>query len=131
MALTQMKQPFDVQEGETLLIAGQFQDETGTPVPNTLFTSMNLWLYDVDTGVIINNRENQDILGAGTGANNVTIDGLGNFEWTMQPEDNPILGGAPIECHEAMIKWVFDPGSGDRTFYEIIQVGVKNLLKVT
>jgi hypothetical protein len=127
-------------------IIGTIQDRDGSVVPGNSLTDARLTLYDVDTynpnispsTGILNHRDDQDILGAGSPAveNGVSIyrdpqtdsDGSTyNFEWLLDPADNAIVTERrQIERHRAQFHFVWP--TGDMNFE--VEIEVVNLRSV-
>ena len=109
----------------------QNNDDPTSVVPASSLVSLTLTLYDVVSGEIINQRDNQDVLNT----NNVTVDEQGALEWQIQPEDNPIinteLAAGETEEHIALFTWEWsrtpDPNGKGR---EQVRLSVKQLDKV-
>lgn len=125
-------------EQTSAYIRGQIVDQEGTAVDVEDLASATLTLWDVETGSantspaegIINDREAQDILGAGSpwGEHDVTFEDDGYFRWDLQPEDNIIVNARrQVERHRAL--FVFAWASGQLT-YEV-EIEVVNLRRVS
>lgn len=89
-----------INEKSTPVYSFQLQDTDGTNLDKTEIAALAMYLYDIDSGEIINSRDNQDILDD----NNVTVGATGLVEWTMQEDDTAIIGThkhGKIEKHRA------------------------------
>ena len=117
-------------------IRAQLVDQAGDPVQVTDLDSATLTLWDLETGSggspaegIINGREEQDILPAGSPftENDVTYEDDGYFRWDLQPEDNIIINSRKsIERHRALLVFAWPTG---QLTYEV-EIEVMNLRKV-
>ncbi len=118
-------------------IRAQLVDQAGNPVSVSDLDTATLTLWDLETGSatvspqegIINSREEQDILPAGSPEvmNDVTYEADGYFRWDLQPDDNIIINSRKsIERHRALL--VFTWPTGQLT-YEV-EIEVMNLRKV-
>ncbi len=98
-------------------------DEAGDGILSGSFVSLSLTLYNLETGAVINSRNSQNVLNA----NNVTISGSGLLTWTLQPNDNSIIGSEKTEHHKAMFEGIYSTNKAVRTEIGIV---VTNLTKV-
>lgn len=118
-----------VLEETTFEYAGVLTNEKELPVPDTDLDSLTLTLYDKKTGVIINSRDNQDILNTNDG----TVDASGNFTWQASPEDNDIIDDTlldgQLEEHVALFTWKYN--SGVSTGRHQLSIFVQQLTKVS
>lgn len=131
-----------VNERTSARYTATLRDEGGALVQAVQLTTLVLWLFDLDTGVIINNRGAAG--GAGQNAlnaNDVAIydtlqsgtdeDGNAitfNLLWTMKAADNPILDATnKTERHRAVLQGTWGTGKG---FTHEFQVVVKNVSQV-
>jgi hypothetical protein len=119
MDLELLSQP--LYEGSSRPISIIFKDETGQPfIPSTIEGT----LYDVDTGTIINGREDQNLLEAGNGG---SFSGT-TFTIKLKPADLTIINDARgRETHRLRIttKWGLD-----NVHHTIIEHVVINLERV-
>ena len=128
---TQTSQPFEALEETTAIYGTTVQDEDGAGIAAASLTTLTLTLYNKDDTIktIINTRDGQDVLNA----NNVTVDGSGVLEWTMQPNDNQIIGTSASvggdEEHIALFQWTYSGGA--KAGKHEVRILVKNLEKVT
>ena len=84
-----------LQDGETAKYTAVIKDETGTAIDitdNTKLTSMVLTYYNKATGVTINSRNGQNVLGTASmgiypGANNHTLNANGTLTWKLAAAD--------------------------------------------
>lgn len=86
-----------------------------TPIPNGALQTLTLSLNDVNTGVVINNRAQQNVLNA----NDVTVDvtnNTGAIQWISDPNDSPLISKNPnyddgqYELHIAILFWTWTDG---------------------
>lgn len=121
-------------EGASGFLRGQLLDQAGAAVDSGVLTAATLTLYDVETTTIINARDAQDILGSGSGANDVTYQTNGYFRLDLQaatpgssPEylgDNAIITERrQIERHRAQFRFEWSSGA----FVHEIEIEVVNL----
>lgn len=97
-----------VYEQTSAIYTFTLKDMSATPVviPAADLRSFTLTLYDVTTGDIINSRDAQNILNA----NNVTVSAGGVVVYTMQPDDNVIVGAPAAnkaESHGLQFRWTW------------------------
>jgi hypothetical protein len=94
------------EEGETSEMSFTVQTSVGGDVPNTDLVSATLTVYDEETHVVVNGRQDQDILGvASLGDNDVVISVISEFVWSMQALDTPVVDPTntkKIEYHRAI-----------------------------
>jgi hypothetical protein len=115
----------ELNEETTGKYTAQLTDEDDNNIPLVSMSALTLTLYDFESGVIINLREDQDVLNA----NNVTVGSTGVLTWVLQPEDNPILDdNLDVEIHVALFQGVY---SGGKQLKHETSIAVKNLTKVT
>lgn len=96
-----------VPERSSARITAKLEDETGAGIPGGSLTTLTLTLYAAGSGTIINGRNKQSVLNA----NGVTVDGLGNLTFQMDPLDNQIVGTDPNERHIALFEWTWSAGA--------------------
>lgn len=112
-------------EKTSALYTAQLIDETGTPVSGSVLFTFTLTLYDLQTGTIINGRNNQNVLNA----NGVTIDSNGNVAWSIAPADTIILSNElEIETHIALFQATWNAGAKRCNHEVAIPVQVLNLV---
>jgi hypothetical protein len=121
----QTYEPFKVNEGSGASLAFQLSDKDGNNVQLVNLDTFTLYVYDHATQSIINSRSGVDAINA----NNVTVSGTGAVEYSMQEDDNAIVGGTPVDSyeeHRVYFRWTLVSGlPGSREF----RVKVKNLGK--
>lgn len=87
-----------------------------TPIPNGALQTLTLSLNDVNTGIVINNRTQQNALNV----NGVTVDvvgGTATLQWISDPNDSPLISKNPnyddgqYELHVAIFFWTWTDGS--------------------
>jgi len=119
-----------VDERTTQKYTATIKDENGAAIPSGSLTTLTLTLYDVDSQMIINSRNNQNVLNL----NDVTVDAAGLLTWTMQPADNAILSVSlsddATERHMALFKFTFGAGGSKAGSHELGLL-VRNVGKVT
>lgn len=125
-------------EGATSTYTVTFQTLAGGPIANTELTSIELTLFTLPPdvppfgGIIINDRQDQDVLGVlKTGANNVTVSATSEVVWTLQPADNVIVDTTnlvTVEPHLARFKVVYDVGAGAETLIHEVVFNVRRLV---
>jgi hypothetical protein len=98
-----------VRERSSGIVRAILKDETGAVLPDSVFATFTLTLYDVDSMTILNSRHGQNVLNA----NDVTIDGLGNFAWTVRPADHSVVSTKPRarERHRAIFHYTWGGGA--------------------
>lgn len=122
------------------------RDEARQLVPGSALVSLELWLYDLKSGAIINGRgeiggPGQDVLGVGTPTGGVTvynalqsvvIEGVTkrfNLRWQVSAADNVIASARTkldaLEEHRAVFRARCATGSPELT--HSIAIFVKNL----
>lgn len=117
-----------VAEKTSPLITCQIVDAAGAGLGPGSLASLTLTLYDRASGSIINSRSAQNVLNA----NQVTVDGSGNLQFSMNPADNPILDDTlDVETHVALFEWTWSAGGGTKAGKYEIYLLVKNLVKVS
>lgn len=108
-----------VNEDSSALYTATLVAADGTPIGSSLLQSLTLSLYDTATGEFINSRELQDALND----NNVTVSVLGEIQWEMQPEDNPILNDEGTnETHVAQFYAVWNGGASAQAWKVVVRV---------
>ncbi len=118
----------EIAEKTTVVIDGDLTNESGGPLGSGDLATLTLTLYDRASGSIINSRSAQDVLNA----NQVTVDGSGNFQFSMNPADNPILDDTlDVETHVALFEWTWSAGGATKAGKHEIYLLVKNLVKVS
>lgn len=101
---------FAVKELAGARYSATLKDETGAVVPAASLTALELTLWDVLTGTVVNSRDAQNVLNT----NNVTVDGNGGLVWDIQPADNAIVRttSTPFpERHRAMFYFTWSGGT--------------------
>ena len=87
---------------------GVLKDDEGEVLNGGAVSTLTLTLYDLRTDTIINSRDEQNVLNT----NGVTVDGSGNFTWTIGPLDTPIVNSAlAYEQHRAYFRWTYNGGT--------------------
>jgi hypothetical protein len=104
-----------IEEGATSTYSITLLTSVGGAILNTQIDSITLTLIDEETHVVLNTRENQDVLGVGkTGQNNVTVSGTADIVWSMQAADNTYVDPTQtkrLEFHRALFTIQTNPHS--------------------
>ena len=127
------KSPYPIDEANSAEVSLTLHDTNDVGIDPASLSTMVLTLYDLDTGTIINSRDDQDVLGGGTGQNNVTLAAGGVTTWYMQGADNIIVTASSfVERHIALFEWTWDPtdGNGPRDGKKEIELDITNLNRV-
>ena len=115
-----------IPEKSSAKIKATLKDEDGVVIPSATLQTLTLTLYDLITETIINSRDAVDALNA----NNVTLHATsGLLTYSMQPDDNQIIGTVSEEVHIILFQGIWSAGT--RAVRHQIQVTVSNFLKVT
>jgi hypothetical protein len=119
---------------DTPLVAGATATYTlplsitgGGVIANTDISSATLTLVDEETKVIVNGRQNQDIRGLGTGANDVAISSIATLVWSLQPLDTKYIDPSKtkrLEWHRAIFTINYDTGGGSETLIHTVRFPV-------
>lgn len=131
MAITRLRFAKDT----SARIIGTITDRDGDVVTPDVLTDATLSLFDQQTKVIINERDTQDVLGAGSPyvSNGVTLfatlqaddDGTTyNYEWLLDAEDNAIVTPRrQVERHlaEFLFTWA------DGQLRAVFEIDVENV----
>lgn len=117
-----------INEGTTNTYTAVLKDGA-LPITGLPFTGFRMSYYSVLTGGIVNGRDNQNILNA----NDVTIDGVGNFSWKLQEADVIIDDGdtvPPIVRYRAEFngEWLDGAGSPRQVTHEI-EIPIKRFVQ--
>jgi hypothetical protein len=97
-----------VRERSTGSYTATLQDEAGSPIALVSLTSLTLSLYDVNTGTVLNSRNNQNVLNL----NNVTFGVTGGLlTWSVQAADNAVVGSRSLERHRAVFEYTWASGA--------------------
>ena len=130
---TQRLEPYLATQGTTREIHLDLRDPQNNIVPNNALSTMTLSLYmAANVQQIINNRDKQDVLGVGSGANNVTVDSQGHVVWYMQTADNAVVANTAenmFEQHEAQLVWQQDPQDGNGLRTNVVHIPIWVLAK--
>lgn len=106
--VTRTNKPFSdlIEEGSTATLSFTIQTAAGGAVANTEIDTMTLTLVDEETGVHINTRDAQDVLGGSkTGANNHTVSVTADVVFSLQALDNIVVDMSKtknLEFHRAI-----------------------------
>lgn len=113
-------------EEQTGTLTGVIRDDLGGLLGSSDLTTLTLTITDQITSGIINSRFRQDILNT----NDVTIDLTGNFSWSIQEEDNVIVGvtavPGTVERHEVLIEWTWGSSkySNELYYFDVTQSSI-------
>lgn len=102
-------------EDTSATYTGQLVDQDGEGVPGASLSSLHLTLVDLASRRTINGWSAKSILNT----NGVEVDADGNITWQMTPEDNPVLGGGPVERHGAIVVGRWGSGKGLRHMFYV------------
>ena len=100
-------------------------DHAGVTIVGSLLETLTLTLYDEATGIILNNRNQQNVLQT----NGVTVSEAGRLTCILAPADNAIIGGTA--GHERHVMLFHADGSiGQRELYHRAVIFVRRLDRV-
>ena len=105
------------------------RDELKAVIPGASLDFVKLTLYDEATGADINSRTAVDVLASGE----LTVSALGVGVMTFEPDDNVIVGAAPVpsqEIHVAQFDYQWD-ADVLKVGRHLVRLQVVNLLKTT
>lgn len=119
-----------VNERTTLVYSAVLMDHSNPPVPIALasIVSAKLTLIDVESGAVINSRNEVDIKNTGPCTIHATT---GAFVLVFSEEDNQIVGSkarGELEEHEATFDIVYDT---DKRLTHPLVIFVKQLVSIT
>ena len=97
-------------------------DELGVAIAT--LTTLTLSLYDVETGTILNSRNNQNVLNLA----NVTF-AAGALVWSVQPADHAVVGSRELEKHRAVFEYTWS--SGTKRDWHALEFTVEAEVEVT
>jgi hypothetical protein len=116
-----------VQEGESMNITGTLVDDDDVAIPKAGYRSFTITLHDEVSNVIINGRNDQDILDANGG----TVNDDGSFIIRLGPDDAIIVSGTDLagdlETHIVRIKWTWNDEGTIRTGIHQARIRVTKL----
>jgi hypothetical protein len=119
-----MPSSFAINEKTTGIYTANLVDENNAAIPGASLTSLTLTLYSLHTGVVVNSRDNQNVLNQ----NNVTVDSNGLLTFSIQEADTTILNTElATETHRALFR--FGWGSNKKKSHEV-DIVVTNLFKL-
>lgn len=102
---------FNVVEASSATYTADLVDQDESPIVLNDLTSITLTLRNKADQVIINGRDNQNILNA----NDVTITAGGQLTWNIQSADNAIINynipDGTREIHEAVFEFTYNAGT--------------------
>lgn len=109
-------------ERTTAKYTANLVDTTGAAIAGASLDSLTLSLINVQTGVVLNSRNAQNVLNA----NGVTIDVNGLITWTLAPADNAIIDDRlQVEEHRAIFTAKWSGGAGELVFD--VDIPVRNI----
>lgn len=96
-------------------------DTDGSAIPASSITTLTVKLTDINTGSVINSRNDQSLLNANDG----TVDSNGLLSWYMRSADNPIVtssSSASVESHLAMftVTWLDIRGVSQKSKWPVV-----------
>ena len=105
MAIKELTTPSNpINEEESAQIVATLYDASGAPLVKASINSLTLTLTDSITEVVINSRDESNILDANGG----TVAADGTLTFNLTPADNPILGTVSPEFHKFHLEWKWD-----------------------
>ena len=98
---------FQVRAESTPVYSAQIVNEDEQGIPANSISYLRLTLFNPATGEIVNSRDAQNVLNT----NGVTVDGSGNLEWSLDPEDLTVAAGVESAEHRARFDFAWDGGT--------------------
>jgi hypothetical protein len=94
--------------GSTPLYTAQIVDSTGSGIPGSSLDTLTLSIVDTQTGTIINDCSQVDILNTNRG----TVDGAGNLTITLEIDDTETseASNLPQVQRSLVIDWTYNTG---------------------
>ena len=117
-----------VSEGETSVYSVQLTGPGGAPIANTDFSAITLSHVDELTKAVINSRSQQDVLGGGSGQNNVTLSAAALLTWNLQAADNVVIDPTQTRktvYNRAIFTFTFDIGAGTEIGIHEVRIPVR------
>lgn len=100
--LNRTKVDESVPEGSVSEFVGVVTDKKDVPIPASNLSSLTLTLYNLETGALINDRNEESVLNENGG----TVDEVGVFEMTFSEADNLLQDSSKqYETHVALFEW--------------------------
>ena len=125
---------FKTTENATPIYSFQMTDSAdGTTIPLSSLTTLTLTYYNVVDGVIINSRDDQDILNV----NDVAVSSTGLVTWRIVTgdtaiSDTTITEAGEFESHRALFQWTYSSSdSTTKSGNDEIDIKVRNQTKIT
>jgi len=118
---------FEVQEGESHNITGQFADTNDVNIALAALLSFTITLYNENDNAIINSRDSEDA----KNVNSHTVATGGSFVVRLDPDDAVIVTQTPttsepcLQYHIAKLVWTWHDGTSVRTGIEQVRFGVQ------
>ena len=110
----------EVVEGTSPRLIGTVRDGAGIAKPGAQLTTLTVTLYNQETGLVINGRQDFDI--------KPFVDGAGVLTWDMDIADQPIMDDSKVsEVHVALVKCTYPTNKG---FKQEVRFTVRNLAQV-
>lgn len=95
-------------EGATAVYSCTFTDRDGTPIVSGAVTALTATLRDIASGIILNSREDQDVLNTNGG----TLGLAGAFSLTLTPDDLAMLSdGWAVQQRRLVLTVTYDVGT--------------------
>lgn len=118
----------DCDEQTTFDVDVLLLDENGDPVPLSAVSAITMTLIEVESGEIVNDREQQDV----KNTNDCTYTAeTGEFVWSVQTEDTAIVGitkPGSREKHEATFTATWGDG---KQIHWVVLLQVMNLRSIS
>lgn len=105
----------------------KLRDSAKQPIPGSELVSLTLTYCDVETGEIINGRDEQNVLNQ----NNVTISEAGVLAWLLQPADTAIVNPAHNKLEEHLATFLVVYNDPPVQFTEDVLLTIRNLAQVS
>lgn len=97
-----------ITEGSTVYLTGTILDHLLAPVPSAALFSLKVWVTDLKTGSVINNRNGQSILNVNGGTIHATT---GAWTFKLGALDSAIVNTTdPYERHRVLVEWAYNVG---------------------
>lgn len=94
--------------GSTIVYTGVIQDASGNPVSGQQLVTLTLSLVETDTGLVLNNVDQVNILNQDRG----TVDNLGNLTITLSPADTAMTSDLQVNLYSLIIDFSYNGGTG-------------------
>ncbi len=108
--------------GSVSNFVGILNNKKDIPVPASDILVLTLTLYDLESGLVINNRLEQSVLNENGGI----VDEVGTLDMTFDEKDNVLLDATKLyETHIALFEWT-EKSTGEDGKHELIHI-IRNL----